>query len=44
LQLPEHDRLTDTVEIIFYELPKLEQLIKDAINGDKPAIISIIIA
>ncbi|MCL1812661.1 MAG: Rpn family recombination-promoting nuclease/putative transposase [Treponema sp.] len=32
LEETEHDRLTDTVEIIFYELPKLEQRLQDAMN------------
>ena len=32
LEETEHDRLTDTVEIIFYEMPKLEEWLQDAIN------------
>jgi predicted transposase/invertase (TIGR01784 family) len=29
----EHDRLTEAVEIIFYELPKLEQRVQDYLEG-----------
>jgi 3-phenylpropionate/cinnamic acid dioxygenase small subunit len=29
----EHDRLTDATEIIFYEMPKLEQRVQDMLAG-----------
>jgi len=29
----EHDRLTDAAEIIFYEMPKLEQQVRDILTG-----------
>jgi predicted transposase/invertase (TIGR01784 family) len=33
LETEEHDHLTDTVEIVFYELPKLEQKVRDYFSG-----------
>ena len=29
----EHDKLTDVTEVIFYEMPKLEQQVKDLLEG-----------
>jgi hypothetical protein len=31
--MEEHDRLTDATEIIFYEMPKLEQRVQDILAG-----------